>query len=92
MVFCVCIISKRALAIKAVIGKFIDNVMILDFTNFTAIIAANIRTFLNDMGGPIGAYDILIAATAVDHELVLVTSNTKEFSKIKNLHLEDWRD
>ncbi|MGL5078460.1 MAG: type II toxin-antitoxin system VapC family toxin, partial [Waterburya sp.] len=43
-------------------------------------------------GTPIGAYDLLIAATALANELILVTSNTKEFSRVKHLVLENWRD
>ena len=84
--------SKKALAIKAITDEIIDNVIICDFTDSTARIAANIRTLLNDIGEPIGAYDILTAATAIDSELILVTSNTREFSKIKDLCLENWRD
>lgn len=34
--------------------------------------------------------DALIAATAIEENLTLVTSNTKHFSFIKGLKLEDW--
>ena len=34
--------------------------------------------------------DALIAATAIEEDLTLVTSNTKHFSFIKGLKLEDW--
>ncbi len=39
----------------------------------------------------IGVMDILIAATALSQNLILVTGNTREFSRVHNLHLEDWR-
>lgn len=34
--------------------------------------------------------DVLIAATAIEHRLTLVTANTKHFSFIKGLKLESW--
>ena len=39
----------------------------------------------------IGAYDILIAATALEHNLICVTNNIGEFSRISNLQIEDWK-
>ena len=43
-------------------------------------------------GVPIGAYDILIASIAVSENLVLVTSNEKEFLRVDNLIIENWRN
>ena len=33
---------------------------------------------------------MLIAATARAHDLILVTHNTKEFSRVVGLQIEDW--
>jgi len=33
---------------------------------------------------------LLIAATALSRSATLVTNNTREFSRVKGLHLEDW--
>ena len=38
----------------------------------------------------IGPNDIIIAATVLAKNGVLVTNNTKEFEKVKNLKLENW--
>jgi tRNA(fMet)-specific endonuclease VapC len=35
---------------------------------------------------------MLIAAQAVARNLILVTNNTSEFIRIKNLKLEDWKE
>ena len=53
--------------------------------------AASIRSTLNKKGTPIGSYDILIAGVAIQNELILVTANTKEFKRIPELIIEDWR-
>lgn len=38
----------------------------------------------------LGKMDALIAATAIQHNLTLLTSNSKDFSKVANLTIEDW--
>ena len=35
---------------------------------------------------------MLIAATALANEATLVTHNTNEFSRVKNLSIVDWRE
>lgn len=52
---------------------------------------AELRARLRRAGTPIGAYDALIAGTALAHGWVLVTSNTGEFARVPGLQLEDWR-
>ncbi len=46
---------------------------------------------LKRAGTPIGAYDVLIAATAIVHKLILVTANVREFERIPNLQIQNWR-
>jgi tRNA(fMet)-specific endonuclease VapC len=40
---------------------------------------------------PIEDLDKLIAATALAHNLILVTDNTKHFARIPNLKIENWK-
>jgi tRNA(fMet)-specific endonuclease VapC len=54
-------------------------------------LAAQIRADLKLLGLPIGPYDLLIAATALANGLVMVTHNTREFSRIEGLVVEDWQ-
>jgi tRNA(fMet)-specific endonuclease VapC len=42
-------------------------------------------------GHPCGDADLIIAATALESDLVLVTGNTPHFSWIPGLRLQDWR-
>lgn len=45
---------------------------------------------LKSLGTPIGGNDLWIAAHALSLDCVLVTHNTKEFSRIQGLTIEDW--
>lgn len=60
----------------------------LTFTPDDAKQAAIIRASTKNQ--PIGAYDILIAAQALERDLILVTHNTREFVRVPHLRLEDW--
>jgi len=51
---------------------------------------ANIRAYLRTAGTPIGLNDAAIAGHAMATGAVVVTNNLREFSRVKNLHLEDW--
>jgi tRNA(fMet)-specific endonuclease VapC len=49
-----------------------------------------IRSLLEQKGTPIGNNDLWIAAHALALEVTLVTNNTKEFSRISHLNVENW--
>ncbi len=50
-----------------------------------------IRADLSSQGKVIGTNDLLMASIAKAHDAVLVTHNTKEFSRITGLRLVDWQ-
>jgi tRNA(fMet)-specific endonuclease VapC len=50
----------------------------------------NIRSELEAAGQPIGMNDLLIAAHASALGFTLVTDNTREFSRIRGLNVENW--
>ncbi|MBN1315534.1 MAG: type II toxin-antitoxin system VapC family toxin [Anaerolineales bacterium] len=49
-----------------------------------------IRAELERSGTPIGPIDLLIAATSVSNNRILVTANTREFSRVAGLKFENW--
>ena len=55
-------------------------------------IYGKIRTRLEKQGNIIGSMDLLIAAQALAHDLILVTNNVKEFSRISELTIENWAE
>ncbi len=62
----------------------------LPFDSGAAKEAARIRALLESQGQPIGPYDILLAGQGLALSLILVTANTKEFSRVPSLSLENW--
>jgi len=64
----------------------------LPFEDDAAEAYGRVRAYLEKRGEIIGPNDLLIASTALAHGVTLVTHNTKEFSRIPELRMEDWQD
>ena len=63
---------------------------IINFDDKAARIYAEVRLALKKMGAPIGPNDLIIAATVIAKEGILVTNNEQEFSRVPRLCLENW--
>jgi tRNA(fMet)-specific endonuclease VapC len=63
---------------------------LLEFGEADAKAAGEIRVALKKAGTPIGPYDLLIAAQAKARDMVMVTNNVTEFSRVEGLVVEDW--
>lgn len=63
----------------------------LDFDLAAARVYGSIRAALEAEGAPIGPYDMMIAAHALSQGLILVTDNEREFRRISELEVENWR-
>jgi tRNA(fMet)-specific endonuclease VapC len=72
------------------VTEFLNQFPSLPFDDKAADAAANIRNDLASARTTLGPNDLLIAAIAVSSNLVLVTHNTGEFSRVGGLKWEDW--
>ncbi|MDR2732812.1 MAG: type II toxin-antitoxin system VapC family toxin [Fibromonadaceae bacterium] len=70
--------------------KILSYFNIVDFSKDDAFEYGDIRAHLEKQGTPIGDHDIQIAAQARRLGLVVVTANIREFSRIRNLCVENW--
>jgi tRNA(fMet)-specific endonuclease VapC len=77
----------KALTIQDQLLNLID---VIPFDQAGADAYGQIRATLEHQGRPIGANDLLIAATALSRQMTLVTHNTGEFSRVAGLLLDDW--
>lgn len=69
---------------------FVDRLASFPFDDEAAEVYGRIRADLEKLGTPIGPNDLLIAAIGVANEVTVVTHNTREFSRVAGLKLEDW--
>jgi len=53
--------------------------------------SAEIYAELRKTGKSIGHNDILIAGTAIENDMVLITNNANHFNRIAGLEIENWR-
>jgi tRNA(fMet)-specific endonuclease VapC len=63
---------------------------IADFGYAAAEAYGRIRATLEAAGTPIGLLDTLIASHAVSLNIILVTDNVAEFSRVPDLRIENW--
>jgi tRNA(fMet)-specific endonuclease VapC len=70
--------------------RFLKLFVSLPFDDAAPSIFGRIRAELAASGTPIGLYDLQIAAIAIANNLILVTHNVKEFSRVNGLQFEDW--
>ena len=64
---------------------------ILPFDGMAGECYGQVRTSLEHAGTPIGPLDTLIAAHAISTGCTLVTGDEKEFQRVPNLAVENWR-
>lgn len=82
---------KRSQQIKKILNNLFESINIIPFFKEDAEQAAKIRSVLKQQSNLIGSYDILLAGTAISNQLILVSSNLKEFLRVKDLKIENWR-
>ncbi|MCH9644362.1 MAG: type II toxin-antitoxin system VapC family toxin [Gammaproteobacteria bacterium] len=63
---------------------------VLPLSTEVASYYASIRAQLSKKGKPIGNNDLWIAAHARALDITLITNNSKEFSRVEKLDIEDW--
>ena len=76
--------------ITALVEGFLARTQVLPLESDADSHYASIRVALENAGTPISANDMLIAAQALCHNLVVVTANDTEFSRIRDLEVENW--
>ncbi len=68
----------------------LSDMTVLDVNREVAWKYGEVHGQLLDQGLPIYGMDLLIAATALVHDLTLVTHNTRHFTNIPGLAVVDW--
>jgi tRNA(fMet)-specific endonuclease VapC len=83
-------LSPRRQQDEVALSAFLRYVEVLDFPEEASLHNAKIRADLKTLGRMIGANDLFIAAHARSLGLILVTNNTREFGRVRDLAIENW--
>jgi tRNA(fMet)-specific endonuclease VapC len=81
---------KGSRKLHALLDTFAAGIDVAPFDESAAAEFGRIASLLAERGTPIGEFDVLIAAHAVALRCSLVTNNTRHFSKVPGLSLENW--
>jgi tRNA(fMet)-specific endonuclease VapC len=84
--------SANAEANRQAVDVFAKGISLIGISYPSADIFARTKAGLRKAGMLIEDLDLLIAATALAHDLTLVTNNTEHFKRIPDLKLEYWRE
>lgn len=82
--------SARREANVAAIEVFAGEFVCLPFDATAARVYAGERARLESIGQTIGPNDMVIASISMVNDLILVTHNVSEFSRVEGLKVEDW--
>lgn len=74
----------------AALEQFLIPLEIISYSSEVSFYYGKVRTALEKRGQPIGPLDTMIAAHALSLNLTLITNNTREFSRVEDLHLQNW--
>ncbi len=72
------------------LAAFLAPLEVEAFDDAAAAVYGRIRADLERQGTPIGSLDLLIAAHALALGRTIVTNNTREFSRVMGLKVENW--
>lgn len=82
--------SKRQQTSRQALRRVLNVLNVIPFEARAAEEYGAVRARLEADGQPIGPLDTLIAAHAMSLNLTLVTHNTREFSRVGGLRVENW--
>ena len=82
--------KKQSATLQARVEELLSVIDVLALDVDTDVHYADIRAHLEAAGTPVGPNDLLIAAHARSFELILVSANVREFSRVPGLSVENW--
>lgn len=83
--------SQRIESNLLTLERFFKAFKSLPFDDRSAEEYGQIKAALASQGQLIGPNDLMIAAIGRAHDAVLITNNTREFSRVTGLRLQDWQ-
>ncbi|OGL47160.1 MAG: hypothetical protein A2161_14195 [Candidatus Schekmanbacteria bacterium RBG_13_48_7] len=82
--------NRKKRIIEAFNNYVFHNVTVVPFDEESGKVFGEIKAILEKKRLSCSEPDIRIAAIAIHHNMILITGNTKHFSNIPNLEIENW--
>jgi tRNA(fMet)-specific endonuclease VapC len=82
--------TRKSQKLRRAIRSFVKDVAVVPFDAAAAERFAEVAADLAASGTPIGAFDTLVAAQALSLRLTVVTNNTRHFTRVAGLKVENW--
>lgn len=82
--------SQRAESNRLALLRFLSIFDILNFDSLDAVDYGLLKVRLKKKGQIIGPVDMLLAAQALNKDMIFVTNNVEEFTRVDGLTIEDW--
>lgn len=82
--------AKQSQKIRRGIRRFTNDIAVVPFDEASAERFGVVAAALATRGQPIGLYDTLVAAQALSMGLTVITNNTRHFSRVPGLAVENW--
>lgn len=67
-----------------------ETIEIVPLGRESAEVFSLLKANLEKSGTPLDDFDLILAACALTHDLILVTNNTKHFERVQGLRLANW--
>lgn len=74
---------------QKVLNDFLTGIQVLPIINSLDLYAEE-KARLRKQGKPIDDFDLLIGASAISNNMILVTNNESHFQRISNIIIENW--
>jgi tRNA(fMet)-specific endonuclease VapC len=81
--------SERPLRNHEHLALFLQGIAVITISEVLDVFSFE-KARLFRIGQPLPDFDLLIGATAIHHDLTLVTNNIKHFQRLQGIKLEDW--
>jgi tRNA(fMet)-specific endonuclease VapC len=82
--------KSSQLLLNKIENELLRDVALLDFDRACSLEFGRLNGQLLGQGRVVNPIDPMIAATALVHDLIVVTHNTRDFQNVPELRLEDW--
>ncbi|NTF31383.1 type II toxin-antitoxin system VapC family toxin [Rhizobium skierniewicense] len=81
---------KGSARLSRLVEGLLTRIATVDYDPAAARHYADVRASLEQRGTLIGTTDMFIAAHALSLDIILVTNNVREFSRVEGLKIENW--